>query len=320
MRAVLRAGKEATAAVIARVPPLERAWVRFARAHPDLRLSRSLTAALAHAFAHSPRRFRTVSLPSGPHMVVDICDLFYPLYFLSVDYEPETSALIRRVLRPGDVAFDLGANAGYFTLLMASLVGSTGHVHSYEPNPALTNMLAESIALSHYQDRVTLNRVAVSDRCSKSATFYISQLPNNSGVSALTPLDWGVRDGIYSEAGNVLVDVVALDDYVREHGVTRCDLLKIDVECSEGAVVRGMQSLLETLRPRWIICETGLGGEADLLFCARGYVSYRITSGGLERADSSDYWGNILYVPQECALDAHEGADTLLMQSGRPAR
>jgi len=318
MRFALRAGKRATAAVIARVPPLERSWVRFARAFPGLRLSRSLAAALAETYAHSPRRFRTVSLPSGPRMVVDICDLFHQLYFLGVDYEPETSDLIRRVLRPGDVAFDLGANAGYFTLLMASLVGPGGHVHSFEPNPALTKMLGESITLSHYEDRVTLNQVAVSDRSSKSARFYISQLPNNSGVSALTPLDWCVRDGIYSEASNVLVDVVGLDDYVREHGVTRCDLLKIDVECGEGAVVRGMQSLLETLRPRWIICETGLDGDADHQLRARRYIAYRITGTGLERADSRPYWGNILYVPQERAREAENSAG-VLWPSGRQA-
>jgi FkbM family methyltransferase len=256
-------------------------------------------------------------------MVVDICDLFSPLYFLGVDYEPETSALIRRVLRPGDVAFDLGANAGYFTLLMASLVGVTGHIHCFEPNPPLTTMLAESITLSGYQERVTLNRVAVSDRSSKSVKFYISQLPNNSGVSALTPLDWGVRDGIYSDAGNVLVDVVALDDYVREHGITRCDLLKIDVECSEAAVVRGMQGVLEKFRPRWIICETGLGGDSDLQFRAGGYVSYRITNAGLEPVfvDSGCYWGNIVYVPQECASEGNDSASPgVLVQSGRSAR
>lgn len=306
MRVVLRAGKEVTAAAIAHVPLLERAWVRFARAHPGLRLSRSLAVALASQFAHSPRRFRTVTLPAGPRMRVDICDLFHPLYFLGVEYEAETSELIRRALRPGDMAFDLGANAGYFTLLMASLVGPGGHVHSYEPNPALTKLLAESITLNHYEDRVTLNRVAVADRSSSSVQFYISQLPGNSGVSALTPLDWAVRDAIYSDDGNLLVDVVALDDYVREHGITRCDLLKIDVEGGEAAVVRGMQSVLEKLRPRWIICETGIGSEADLRFRACGYVSYRISSSGLHpvSADARHYWGNVVYVPQECKSTA----------------
>jgi len=204
------------------------------------------------------------------------------------------------------VAFDLGANAGYFTLLMASLVGPGGHVHSYEPNPALTRLLAESIALNQFEDRVTLNRVAVADRSSKSVKFYVSQLPSNSGVSALTPIDWAVRDQVYSEDGNVLVDVVALDDYVRELGITRCDLLKIDVEGGEAAVTRGMQFVLEKLHPRWIICETGIGGEADLRFRACGYVSYRISNSGLHpiSAEASPYWGNLVYVPQECELAA----------------
>ena len=298
----MRAGKQVTASAIAHVPLLERAWVRFARAHPQLRLSRSLAAALASQFARSPRRFRTVALAEGPRMRVDICDLFHQLYFLGVDYESETSELIRRVLRPGDVAFDLGANAGYFTLLMASLVGPGGHVHSYEPNPALTKLLAESIALNQFEDRVTLNRVAVADRSSKSVKFYVSQLPSNSGVSALTPIDWAVRDEVYVDERNVLVDVVALDDYVRERGITRCDLLKIDVEGGEAAVARGMQFVLEKLRPRWIICETGIGGEADLRFRACGYVSYRISKSGLHpiSADASPYWGNLVYVPQEC--------------------
>jgi len=114
MRTVLRTGKRAMATVIARAPRLERGWVRFTRAYPGLRLSCSLAAALGDAYAHSPCRFRRVTLRPGAYMAIGICDVFSRIYFLGGGYQRETSELVRHVLRPGDVAFHLGAHAGYF--------------------------------------------------------------------------------------------------------------------------------------------------------------------------------------------------------------
>jgi predicted methyltransferase len=50
-------------------------------------------------------------------------------------YEPEVTAVFGRVLRPGDVVIDVGANVGWFTLLAASLVGPGGKVVACEPGP-----------------------------------------------------------------------------------------------------------------------------------------------------------------------------------------
>ena len=60
------------------------------------------------------------------------------------------------VLTKGAVAVDIGANLGYFTLLMAELVGPAGAVHAFEPNPAIADRLARSCDIDGYSERVTV--------------------------------------------------------------------------------------------------------------------------------------------------------------------
>ena len=60
-------------------------------------------------------------------------------------YERETSAWLASALEPGDVFFDVGAHAGYFTLLGALQVGSTGIVVAFEPTPANADVIARQI-------------------------------------------------------------------------------------------------------------------------------------------------------------------------------
>src|SRR5437762_1103185 len=84
--------------------------------------------------------------------------------FLKPDtYEPETQQALRKLIRPGMTVFDVGANSGYFTLLMADRVGPAGRVYSFEPHPAnfellLSNIQANSLAHVH------AFKLALSDR------------------------------------------------------------------------------------------------------------------------------------------------------------
>lgn len=60
-------------------------------------------------------------------------------------WEPDEGAFLRKVIRSGDVVVDIGANIGYFTLLAASLVGSTGRVIAVEPDPANLALLRANL-------------------------------------------------------------------------------------------------------------------------------------------------------------------------------
>ena len=69
---------------------------------------------------------------NGGRMLLDLDDYVQrKIWYRS--FEPVTARALRRLLRPGDVALDVGANVGFYTLLFASRVGPSGTVHAFEP-------------------------------------------------------------------------------------------------------------------------------------------------------------------------------------------
>lgn len=78
------------------------------------------------------------------------------------NYEPDTQAFIRQLLRPGMVAFDVGAHHGFYTLLMAQCVGSEGLVVAFEPSPKERRKLIWHIHLNRLL-QVKVEPFAVAD-------------------------------------------------------------------------------------------------------------------------------------------------------------
>jgi FkbM family methyltransferase len=152
---------------------------------------------------------------------------------LDGSWELGTAQFLARHLRPGQVAWDVGANLGCFTLLMADFVGRAGKVVALEPNPRMAQFCRQAILLNGYHDRCRIEEAAASDR---AGTLRFRDLPadpkNAHVIPAGTP-----RDRVL---GEYEVRGVPLDE-VGE----RVDLLKIDVEGAEAEVWSGMQRLLD---------------------------------------------------------------------------
>ena len=156
-------------------------------------------------------------------------------------YEPETTLLIERTLNPGDVFLDIGANIGWYTLLAASLVGETGKVFAFEPEPANFALLQKNIALAGYHNVDPMQK-AVSDR-NQTVTLYLRE--NNRGSHALYA---GV------DSASIPVEAVRLDDHLGTY-MGKIDLIKMDIEGSEGHALMGMTALLKRNRGVKIIME-----------------------------------------------------------------
>jgi FkbM family methyltransferase len=154
-------------------------------------------------------------------------------------YEPAKHALIRRHLRPGMTFIDVGANKGDFTLLAARLSGLSGMVIAIEPEPENHSILQRSIELNHYTN-IRVLQVALSDR---DGTANL-QIGSSSGAHTLSPEFNGLR--------TVAVPTMTLDGVVAEQQLRSVDMIKIDVQGLELAVLRGAT---ETLRanPRIIL-------------------------------------------------------------------
>src|SRR5919198_432405 len=87
-------------------------------------------------FAHTNDRTVVITEIDGPgsaRLFVDLSDHVIGLNIVRGHYEREEIAFVRRVLKPGDTAVDVGAHIGFFTMHMASIVGSSGRVYAFEP-------------------------------------------------------------------------------------------------------------------------------------------------------------------------------------------
>ena len=162
---------------------------------------------------------------------IDLADEVIGLPILRDRYEPEMVALARALVGPGDVAVDVGAHIGFFTIHLASAVGPSGRVHAFEPLPRNADLLARSIAESRFADCVQLVRAAVADRPGEATLHFAAETLNTGGAFI------SERTGA-AEGGLALLRVptVRLDDLDLRAPVR---LIKMDVEGAEPLVVAG---------------------------------------------------------------------------------
>ena len=168
--------------------------------------------------------------------------------FLFGAFEPSTVRFYRKVLRPGDIVLDIGANIGAHTLPFAKCIAPRGRVYAFEPTEFAYNKLVENLTLNP-----ELNGIVI---------------PNHMLLKP--PGDWHPPSEIYSSwplkpvgdvhekhlgqlrsLGAVTMDTV--DSYCAANGITRIDWIKIDVDGNETTVLQGSMRTLRSMRPKLII-------------------------------------------------------------------
>jgi FkbM family methyltransferase len=142
-----------------------------------------------------------------------------------------------QTVQPGDIVLDVGANGGLYTLLASKLVGSNGHVYAFEPGERELNLLRNNISRNNLSN-VTVVDKAVSDKKS-SSNFVVSQDGAMNSLARNTHMYQEVID-------NVVVETISLDDFVEDCGISKVNVVKVDVEGAEHLVLRGMKKLLST--------------------------------------------------------------------------
>jgi FkbM family methyltransferase len=137
-----------------------------------------------------------------------------------------------QILKPGMTFFDVGAHVGYFSTLASLLVGAGGSVHAFEPTPSTFRVLVENLEGTGIPVNLAVHQfrgeVELRDLGWRGATFN-SVLATSGGRA-------------------VRVRTTTLDAYSAETGVTP-DVVKIDVEGLEEAVLLGARNLLTHARP-----------------------------------------------------------------------
>lgn len=164
--------------------------------------------------------------------------------YLLGSFEPSVIRSYRRLVSPGDVALDIGANVGAHTLPLARAVGESGRVFAFEPTGWAFSKLRANLALNPaVSARVTAEQalLVAPDERSVPAAIY-SSWPLTSG-SELHPQHRG-RLMSTDEARSV-----TLDEYLDRAGAERVDFVKLDVDGAEPAVLAGAAATIARHRP-----------------------------------------------------------------------
>jgi len=160
-------------------------------------------------------------------------------------YEPDLQAAASHFIRPGMTIYDVGANIGYISLMAARLSAPGGKVFAFEALPANIQRLKQNLVLSGFGNRISIRHAAVV-AASKPVAFFM----HHSGAMGKAAGSAG-REAHYEQS--LIVDGLALDDFVFREKNPKPDLVKMDIEGGEGMALAGMQRIMAEAGPIFLI-------------------------------------------------------------------
>jgi len=172
-------------------------------------------------------------------------DLSRTLY-ASGCYEPNEFALLGRVLEPGMVFLDGGANEGVYTVFAAARVGPTGRVIAVEPSLRERQRLKANIEINRAANVVVVD-AALAERCT-SVRLTLAEA-EHSGQNTLGGFIYEGVDAIDVRC----VRAVTIDDLAQTHRLSRLDIVKLDLEGAEFRALIGARNTLRDMRPLLLV-------------------------------------------------------------------
>ena len=215
-----------------------------------------------------------VRVPRGPGK--DLWILADPRFdpdYCNGEHEAWVQDLLCKDLGEGDCFYDVGAHIGFFSLIAARVVGPTGCVTAFEPDPGNTSVFRAN------RERNRMSQIEVVE----AAVWASSGLMKFELSNKLS----GGMEGRVTEDTNTISDVIevmsiSLDDYIFEQKGKPPNFIKIDVEGGESAVLSGALGALNKFKPR-LLCEIhspSVAGPLKDLLARFGYSIKDFPSAG----------------------------------------
>ena len=155
--------------------------------------------------------------------------------------EPESTKMVKKIIKEGDTVVDIGANIGYYVLMESQLVGEKGKVYAIEPVPDNVNVLKNNIKLNNYAN-VKVFQMAIGNM-DTTKKMHISSLSNwHSFINH--------KRGIIKA---IDVKVVPLDKFLKDKEYP--DFIRMDVEGYEYQILKGMKTILGKRKPLKLFIE-----------------------------------------------------------------
>lgn len=207
-----------------------------------------------------------------------------PSYLLGT-FEPHVVEAMQAHVRPGSVVYDIGANVGYHTLVLAGLVGAAGCVVAVEPSPVDRPALEATLRLNGLSasDHVRVVATALAEQTGavEFATF------SYSGIGRIA----GEREP--ADATIQTVQATTLDRLILDEGYPPPDFLKLDVEGAELRALLGGMQVIKAYRPV-ILCEVRWATTDQPIRTVLGALGYEASV--LHRGEKI---GDVRFTPPE---------------------
>jgi FkbM family methyltransferase len=221
--------EESITLLLQKVDQLEKSLSQVASQVAEIR---QLTGPFSATFPDGSMLTQTIH---GLKYFVDPDDLVIaPQMIVYRQWEADLSDLFRRLCKPDTILVDVGANFGYFTVLGANLIGNSGsgQVIAYEPNPKLAALVRRNMEINWSMAPIVVHEAAVADKFGE-VTLYV---PRGHGANA----SLSAPDEF--ECETITVPLLRLDDTIPPN--LTVDIMKIDVEGHEAAVLRGARDVI----------------------------------------------------------------------------
>lgn len=209
-------------------------------------------------------------------------------------WEMWLTQFIARHVRPGMTVIDVGANFGYYSLLLADLVGQAGHVTAIEPNPHVTAHLSHSIKLNGFDQCTRVVAAAAGANCADNVRLFCPQgETKNARVIG--------QESETSEGAFYAVPQVSLDSITGG----RLDFVKIDAEGAETDIIAGMRETLARHKPALVL-------EFNALRSPTPDMLLRTLQDIYGRIRYIDFMGEAIATDAEQLMSQSRGEDWLL--------
>lgn len=190
--------------------------------------------------------------------------------FLSGEYEDYKTRAFLNNFSKGDVLYDIGAHIGYYSSIASVINDGEGAVYAFEPRPMNAKFFRKHMKLNGFRN-VTLYEAAVGE----------------SDTVVSFDARHGSATGHISETGNIKVSQVSLERMVRDRIIPVPGFIKIDVEGGEVMVIKSLEKIISSVRPKLIVATHTSGNHKFVVdFLNSNRYKLEVLNPGTQKGDT----------------------------------
>ena len=149
-------------------------------------------------------------------------------------WEPEQTAAVSQFFRPGGIVLNVSANTGYYALIAAALTAPLGHVHAFEIQSRIIDILRRNVSRNGLERAITI----VPNGCFSSEKEATIDCPSDPGSARV----------VFGSAGEP-VKLITIDSYASINALSKVDVVLIDAEGADFEILKGAHTVLRRFRP-----------------------------------------------------------------------